>query len=129
MAASTRTLFSAVLRQSGSLSRPLSSTAGAQAGSKWRIDHGFARSGSEYGPLTDLPDWSFADGRPAPPLKGQIRRQKEREEFARRVVTLSSEVDSGMEKWRQRQEEARQSVEKQRSLLLKPKGQLLAKRK
>ena len=22
--------------------------------------HGLSRSGSEYGPLTDLPDWSFA---------------------------------------------------------------------
>lgn len=22
--------------------------------------HGLARSGTEYGPLTDLPDWSFA---------------------------------------------------------------------
>lgn len=68
--------------------------------------HGLARSGSEYGPLTDLPDWSFAglisflfvflhrfavfnvstllvaDGRPAPPLKGQLRRKEGREVLA-----------------------------------------------
>ncbi|XP_043914360.1 39S ribosomal protein L52, mitochondrial isoform X2 [Protopterus annectens] len=53
-----------------------------QAGSKWRLEHGMARSNSEYGPFTDLPDWSFADGRPAPPCKGELRRRKEREEFA-----------------------------------------------
>ena len=58
--------------------------------------HGLARSGNEYGPLTDVPDWSFAgkdgrnpyysnelcwlhvhpDGRTAPVSKAQKHRNK-----------------------------------------------------
>uniref|UniRef100_A0A3B4F909 Large ribosomal subunit protein mL52 n=1 Tax=Pundamilia nyererei TaxID=303518 RepID=A0A3B4F909_9CICH len=115
-------LFS-VLRYS---SRQFSTTCGVQAGEKWRKEHGLARSGTEYGPLTDLPDWSFADGRPAPPMKGQLRRRQERE---RRIVMLNSEVDRGMEAWREKQEEAKRMEEHKKSLLLKPKGKLLMKKK
>ncbi|XP_058638432.1 39S ribosomal protein L52, mitochondrial isoform X3 [Onychostoma macrolepis] len=91
--------------------------------------NGLAHSGSEYGPLTDLPDWSYADGRPAPLLKGQIRRQKQREEFARRAVYLSAEVDEGMKRWQEKKEEEKQKEEHVKSLLLKPKGNLLLKNK
>uniref|UniRef100_A0AAQ5Y309 Large ribosomal subunit protein mL52 n=1 Tax=Amphiprion ocellaris TaxID=80972 RepID=A0AAQ5Y309_AMPOC len=91
--------------------------------------HGLARSGTEYGPLTDLPDWSFADGRPAPPLKGHLRRKQERETLARRIVMLNSEVDQGIEMWREKQEGAKRMEEHKKSLLLKPKGQRLLKKK
>ncbi|KAI3376343.1 hypothetical protein L3Q82_016825 [Scortum barcoo] len=93
------------------------------------LRHGLARSGTEYGPLTDLPDWSFADGRPAPPMKGQQRRKQEREVLARRIVMLNSEVDRGMEAWSKRVEEAERTEEHRKSLLLKPKGKLLLKKK
>uniref|UniRef100_A0AAZ1WXA8 Large ribosomal subunit protein mL52 n=1 Tax=Oreochromis aureus TaxID=47969 RepID=A0AAZ1WXA8_OREAU len=93
------------------------------------VRHGLARSGTEYGPLTDLPDWSFADGRPAPPMKGQLRRRQEREALSRRIVMLNSEVDRGMEVWREKQEEAKRMEEHKKSLLLKPKGKLLMKKK
>ncbi|XP_077400175.1 large ribosomal subunit protein mL52 [Vanacampus margaritifer] len=114
------------LRQS---CRQLSTTWGAQGGQKWRLEHGLARSGSEYGPITDLPDWSFADGRPAPPMKGMLRRRQENEELVRRIVMLDAEVDRGIESWRERGEEARRVEEHKRSLLLKPKGKLLKKKK
>ncbi|XP_042368649.1 39S ribosomal protein L52, mitochondrial, partial [Plectropomus leopardus] len=78
-AAPVRTLCCSVLRLS---SRQFSTTCGVQAGEKWRKEHGLSRSGTEYGPLTDLPDWSYADGRPAPPMKGQLRRKQEREVLA-----------------------------------------------
>uniref|UniRef100_A0A672YWG0 Large ribosomal subunit protein mL52 n=2 Tax=Sphaeramia orbicularis TaxID=375764 RepID=A0A672YWG0_9TELE len=107
--------------------RQFSTTCTVQAGEKWRKEHGLSRSGSEYGPLTDLPDWSFADGRPAPPLKGQLRRKREQEALARRIVMLSSEVDRGIETWKEKQEEARRKEEHKKSLLLKPKGKLLMK--
>ncbi|CAI5669169.1 unnamed protein product [Oreochromis niloticus] len=110
-------------------SRQFSTTCGVQAGEKWRKEHGLARSGTEYGPLTDLPDWSFADGRPAPPMKGQLRRRQEREALSRRIVMLNSEVDRGMEAWREKQEEAKRMEEHKKSLLLKPKGKLLMKKK
>ncbi|XP_060679450.1 39S ribosomal protein L52, mitochondrial [Hemiscyllium ocellatum] len=73
------------------------------AGSAWRLSLGQARSGTEYGPVTDLPDWSFADGRPSPPLKGQIRRQQQAEAMARRIVMLTNELDRGMERWQAQQ--------------------------
>ncbi|XP_034532552.1 39S ribosomal protein L52, mitochondrial [Notolabrus celidotus] len=126
MAAPVRTLCCSVLRLS---SRQFSTTCGVQAGDKWRKEHGLSRTGSEYGPLTDLPDWSYADGRPAPPMKGQMRRKQEREVIARRIVMLSSEVDRGMEAWRKKQEEARRAEEYKKSLLLKPKGKLLMDKK
>ncbi|KAK6291969.1 hypothetical protein J4Q44_G00377540 [Coregonus suidteri] len=126
MAAPVRTLCCTALRQS---SRCFTTTCGAQAGIKWRTENGLARSGTEYGPMTDLPDWSFADGRPAPPLKGQLRRKQERETLARRVVNLSSEVDKGMEAWREKQKEAERMQQRNKSLLLKPKGNLLLKKK
>ncbi|KAL0970189.1 hypothetical protein UPYG_G00238520 [Umbra pygmaea] len=119
MAASIRTLCGTAFRQS---SRGFTTTSLVQAGIKWRIQHGLSRSGTEYGPLIDLPDWSFADGRLAPSLKGQLRRKQERETLARRVVTLSSEVDKGMEAWRDKQEEAIRMEEHRKARLFKPKG-------
>ncbi|XP_062372422.1 39S ribosomal protein L52, mitochondrial [Sardina pilchardus] len=109
--------------------RSFSSTNGAQAGQIWRLSNGLPTHGSEYGPLTDLPDWSFADGRPRPPMKGQARRQKEREEFAKRVVALSSEVDMGMETWEQKKEAVKRAEEHRKTLLLKPKGHNKLKKK
>ncbi|XP_018601944.1 39S ribosomal protein L52, mitochondrial-like isoform X2 [Scleropages formosus] len=126
MAGTVRILCSAGAKHS---CRCFSQSIVSHAGSKWRLEHGLARSGSEYGPLTDLPDWSFADGRPAPLMKGQLRRQKEREEFARRVVVLSTEMEAGMQKWRVKKEEEQIMREKKKSQLLKPKGKLLLKTK
>ncbi|XP_018560642.1 39S ribosomal protein L52, mitochondrial [Lates calcarifer] len=126
MAATVRTLCCSVLRNS---SRQFSTTCGVQGGEKWRKEHGVSRSGTEYGPLTDLPDWSYADGRPAPPLKGQLRRKQEREALARRIVMLSTEMDRGIEMWKERLDQAKTQEEHQKSLLLKPKGKLLMKKK
>ncbi|XP_036131493.1 39S ribosomal protein L52, mitochondrial isoform X2 [Molossus molossus] len=62
--------------------RRLHSSAAARAGGQWRLQQGLAANPSGYGPLTELPDWSYADGRPAPPMKGQLRRKAQREKFA-----------------------------------------------
>merc|ERR1711915_522520 len=125
MAALCRTPCVSALRHGR---RMLTTTCTSQAGQKWRKENGLSRSGSEFGPLTDLPDWSFADGRPAPPLKGHLRRRQAREDLARRIVILSSEVDKGIEAWTQRQEEATRLEEHRKSQLLKPKGRLLLKK-
>lgn len=98
----------------------------------------------------------YVDGRPAPPMKGQLRRKQEREVLAvsvffppppiftfksfsvcqtrcpfsqRRIVMLNAEVDRGMEAWRENQEEAKRMEEHKKSLLLQPKGKLLMKKK
>ncbi|XP_012504915.1 PREDICTED: 39S ribosomal protein L52, mitochondrial isoform X2 [Propithecus coquereli] len=102
--------------------RRLHRSAAAWAGSQWRLKQGLAANPSGYGPLTELPDWSYADGRPAPPMKGQLRRQAEREKFARRVVLLSQEMDAGLQAWQLRQEEKLQEEERKQKNALKPKG-------
>ncbi|XP_035309206.1 39S ribosomal protein L52, mitochondrial isoform X6 [Cricetulus griseus] len=40
--------------------RRLHCSAAARAGSQWRLQQGLAASPSGYGPLTELPDWTFA---------------------------------------------------------------------
>ncbi|GAA6091536.1 39S ribosomal protein L52, mitochondrial [Tachysurus ichikawai] len=124
MAAPLKLLCASVLRQTV---RPFSSTCAVHAGKKWRLENGLAWTGSEYGPLTDLPDWSFTDGRPAPPLKGQVRRQKQREDFARRAVNLNAEVDQAMKSWGAEKEAQERAKEQLKSAMLKPKGKLLLK--
>ncbi|KAJ8775945.1 hypothetical protein J1605_016008 [Eschrichtius robustus] len=40
--------------------RRLHCGAAARAGSQWRLQQGLAANPSDYGPLTELPDWSYA---------------------------------------------------------------------
>ncbi|XP_002753785.3 large ribosomal subunit protein mL52 isoform X2 [Callithrix jacchus] len=94
--------------------------AAAWAGSQWRLQQGLSANPSGYGPLTELPDWSYADGRPAPPMKGQLRRKAEREKFARRVVLLSQEMDTGLQAWQLKQQKLQE--ERKQKNVLKPKG-------
>lgn len=42
---------------------------------------------------------------------------------------LNTEVDKGMEAWKEKQEEAKRAEAHKKSLLLKPKGKLLMKQK
>nr|XP_033779493.1 39S ribosomal protein L52, mitochondrial [Geotrypetes seraphini] len=95
------------------------------AGKTWRVSHGFAPSDSEYGPLTDLPDWSFADGRPGIPWKGQLRRREQQEKFVRRVIMLNKEMDHGIRVWEEAQDKAAMQQEEKRKIRLKEKGALL----
>nr|XP_010987718.2 39S ribosomal protein L52, mitochondrial isoform X1 [Camelus dromedarius] len=107
--------------------RRLHCGAAARAGGQWRLQQGLAANPSGYGTLTELPDWSYADGRPAPPMKGQLRRKAQREKFARRVVLLSQEMDAGLQAWQRRQQEKLQEEERKQKNALKPKGALLQK--
>eukprot|EP01135_Chromosphaera_perkinsii_P006085 Nk52_evm3s392 gene=Nk52_evmTU3s392 len=66
---------------------------GLQAGEKWRLARGQARSNTEYGVLVDTPAWSFADGTPAPPSKGMLRRAQKHEAIRERLERLSGEID------------------------------------
>ena len=84
----------AVKRLAG-ISRAVHCGAASAAGQQWRLGTGRSRSGTEYGPLTDLPDWSFADGRPAPAGKGQMKRTQTQRAISRRVQQLLTEVEQG----------------------------------
>ncbi|XP_053117410.1 39S ribosomal protein L52, mitochondrial isoform X2 [Hemicordylus capensis] len=65
------------------------------------------------------------NGRPAPPMKGQLRRQEKNEAFARRAVMLSEEIDHALEKWEAQKREQEQQAEEKRHNRLVPKGSLL----
>ena len=73
------------------------SSSTAVAGENYRLRHGLARSGNEYGPLTDVPDWSFADGRTAPVSKAQKHRNKRQYAIGLRIKTLLNEIDNAKE--------------------------------
>ncbi|KAM3821856.1 large ribosomal subunit protein mL52 isoform 3-T3 [Vipera latastei] len=92
------------------------------AGSKWRAKHGLPINPTDRGPTTDFPDWSFADGRPAPPMSGQLRRQEKNREIVRRIAQLSSELDHGMKKWEAKMEKQKEDQEEKRRKRLQPKG-------
>jgi len=62
------------------------------AGGKWRLEQGLGKCGNEYGPLVDIPDWSYADGRPAPLGPSEVRRRLKQRELAGRAMQLISEL-------------------------------------
>uniref|UniRef100_A0A8D0G687 Large ribosomal subunit protein mL52 n=1 Tax=Sphenodon punctatus TaxID=8508 RepID=A0A8D0G687_SPHPU len=99
------------------------------AGGDWRARYGFSNSPSGYGPMTDLPDWSFADGRPGIPWKGQVRRKQENEAFARRVAMISKEMDYGIQSLAMQQQKQQQAKEAKRQNRLRPKGGTLQHQK
>ncbi|XP_033026843.1 39S ribosomal protein L52, mitochondrial isoform X2 [Lacerta agilis] len=123
------------LAKIASVSRTFHCSTVDQSGGAWRVNtandfalcilpsrHGFPINPSHYGPLTDLPDWSFADGRPAPPMKNHLRRKEKNENLARRIAMISAEMDQGVEKWKAKQNEREQQAEEKRRNRLQPKG-------
>ncbi|KAI0225559.1 39S ribosomal protein L52, mitochondrial [Lamellibrachia satsuma] len=72
--------------------RAFRTSSAAFAGGKWRLERGMSASGNEYGPLVDIPDWSYADGRPAPLGRREIARRERRRDCAMRVVELIDEM-------------------------------------
>ena len=64
------------------------------AGQKDRLSRGLSRSGTEFGVLTDSPDWSYADGTPAPPTPSRMKRARNQLSVQMRIKQLLDEVDS-----------------------------------
>ncbi|XP_062611932.1 large ribosomal subunit protein mL52-like [Saccostrea cucullata] len=87
-------------------------------GAKWRIANGKALDNKKYGPLTDLPDYSFLDGRPAPLTTAQQKRLEDRQQIAARVHELMGELNFAKERHRTRM--ANKQIEK--PFPLKPKS-------
>lgn len=70
----------------------LSTTPSHAAGGKWRLQQGLSKYGNEYGPLQEIPDWSYADGRPAPLWPREIKRRQKQKELAEHAVKLIAEM-------------------------------------
>ncbi|XP_069113786.1 large ribosomal subunit protein mL52-like [Argopecten irradians] len=91
-------------------------------GSEWRVKQGKAMDGISYGPLTDLPDYTYLDGRPTPLSKGQLRRREMNKEMAKNVMKMMNELDFTKEFAEKRRQEQLQ-IEKLKSVpSFKPKG-------
>lgn len=70
----------------------LSTTLSCAAGGKWRLQQGLAKHGTEYGPLQEIPDWSYADGRPAPLWPREIKRREKQKDLALHAMKLIAEM-------------------------------------
>jgi len=92
-------------------------------GGDWREEQGLARSGNEGGyPLTDNPDWSYADGRPGIPSFKQIKRMIEQRQYAVEIKEALEAVkfaQNAVVEQNQRDEGVREEF---RSKKLKSKG-------
>ncbi|CAF0944802.1 unnamed protein product [Brachionus calyciflorus] len=56
------------------------------AGKLWRQKVGLPKLQTARGPLIDLPDYSFTDGRPVPLSVGQVKRKETQERLANEVL-------------------------------------------
>ncbi|XP_068694661.1 large ribosomal subunit protein mL52-like [Montipora foliosa] len=63
------------------------------AGQRTRVRRGQSGDGIAYGPLTDLPDWSFVDGTSAPETKRRKIRRFRRLDVANQIKTYLQEVE------------------------------------
>ncbi|XP_021699960.1 39S ribosomal protein L52, mitochondrial [Aedes aegypti] len=81
-----------------------------------------ARNPNKSGPLTDLPDYSFLNGRVTPLGARQTKRLLQQQEIANKIVTMSKEMDYAVERYKSLQEEKQNRNKKIVSNYLKPKG-------
>ncbi|KAF8786313.1 39S ribosomal protein L52 like protein [Argiope bruennichi] len=89
----------------------------------WRLRKGLPAKGREYGPMTDLPDWSYADGRPAPLQEAKKKRIKLQKEYMDNIIKLSKEVDKCFDLNRQKAATEEANRKKAIQNRLKPKGE------
>uniref|UniRef100_A0A023EDT0 Large ribosomal subunit protein mL52 n=1 Tax=Aedes albopictus TaxID=7160 RepID=A0A023EDT0_AEDAL len=80
------------------------------------------RNPNKSGLLTDLPDYTFLDGRVTPLGANQTKRLLQQREIATKVVVMSREMDFAVERYNVLQERKLQQSEKFISLKLKSKG-------
>ncbi|XP_033210553.1 39S ribosomal protein L52, mitochondrial [Belonocnema kinseyi] len=95
----------------------------------WRMQKGLTANPNAFGPLTNLPDYSFKDGRPTPYGVNQKRKIVKNREYAAKIVRLVGEVDYAVERYdrliKEKQEEQRRIIDSK----LKAKGELLLAQK
>ncbi|XP_034940490.1 39S ribosomal protein L52, mitochondrial [Chelonus insularis] len=91
----------------------------------WRRIKGLPSNPNAFGPLTNLPDYSFTDGRPVPfGVKQYLRIQKQRKYFEK-ITKLVKEIDFAVENHERRTQEAEEKRRKIIENKLKPKGQMI----
>lgn len=90
---------------------------------------GLTTNPNKFGPLTNLPDYSFLDGRAVPLGMNQKRRMEKQLEYHQRIVELSAEVDFARDRYAKMQAD---QAEEKKSIIdgkLKRKGKKLSEGK
>ncbi|XP_074646560.1 large ribosomal subunit protein mL52-like [Tubulanus polymorphus] len=70
-----------------------STSSSYQAGGKWRESHGLPSNHNQFGPLTDLPDWSYLDGRPTPIGGGQRKRMESNIDIGKQILNGLEDIE------------------------------------
>nr|XP_012215919.1 PREDICTED: 39S ribosomal protein L52, mitochondrial [Linepithema humile] len=92
---------------------------------KWREKRGLTSNPNTFGPLTNLPDYTFKDGKPTPlGIRAKARLEKQ-SEYAVKIIKLVGEVDHAVERHAKLQKENEQRRQQILDNKLKPKGDLL----
>jgi len=90
-------------------------------GSKWRKANALTPNYTACGPLTDLPDFTYKDGSPAPPGPNKVKKFLKHRAFAERIIELTGQIDHAVER---HERLAKEKEEKEARILqrkLKPK--------
>ncbi|XP_012532791.1 39S ribosomal protein L52, mitochondrial [Monomorium pharaonis] len=95
---------------------------------RWRQKRGLTINPTTFGPLTNLPDYTFKDGRPTPLGIRQKARLDKQRNYAARIIKLVGEIDFAVERHARLQEEKKQERQKILDNKLKPKGDLLVQK-
>ncbi|KAI8117147.1 39S ribosomal protein L52, mitochondrial [Lucilia cuprina] len=111
------------------MARNISCTARLALDQKWREEQGLPENPNEFGPLTNLPDYTFLDGRPTPLGSNQRKRLIKQQEIAAKIVTMNKELDMAKQRYKQLQEQQAAERQKVMQAKLKPKGKYLLEQK
>lgn len=61
------------------------------------MERGLGECGNEYGPLVEIPDWSYPDGRPAPLGDREVKRRQKNAQLAKQAVQYIKELKAAKE--------------------------------
>lgn len=92
---------------------------------KWRRDNKLPYNPTSFGPLTNLPDYSFKDGRVVPFGCNQKKRIDEQRNNLIKIKQLVGEIDMAVERHKLRLEQAAMMNQRIIDGKLKEKGQKL----
>lgn len=92
---------------------------------RWRQRHGLTTNPNAFGLLTNLPDYTFKDGKPTPLGIRQKTRLERQRKYAAKIIKLAGEVDYAVERHARLQEKEKEERQKILNNKLKPKGDLL----
>ncbi|KAL6420482.1 hypothetical protein ACFW04_014466 [Cataglyphis niger] len=92
---------------------------------RWRKKCGLTVNPNAFSPLTNLPDYTFKDGKPTPLGIRQKARLDRQRDYAARIIKLVGEIDYAVERHANLQKEEKQRKQQILDFKLKPKGDLL----